>query len=93
MTIETTYSEARSHLKSLMDAAVDAREVVVIHRRSGGSVAMIAADELNGLIETAYLLRSPKNAERLLAALGRARSRELDPVSLDTLKQDLHPES
>ncbi len=39
-----------------------------------GDVAMIAADELEGLVETAHLLRSPKNAERFLTALARARS-------------------
>lgn len=72
MTIETTYSQAREQLKSLMDRAVDDREVVLVRRRSGGAVAMIAADELQSLIETTQLLRSPRNAERLLAALARA---------------------
>jgi len=45
MTIETTYSQAREQLKSLMDRAVDDREVIVVRRRTGGDVAMIAADE------------------------------------------------
>jgi len=36
MTIETTYSQARKQLKTLMDRAVDDREVVVVRRRSGG---------------------------------------------------------
>ena len=57
-----------------MDRAVDDREVIVVRRRAGGDVAMIAADELESLLETAHLLRSEKNAERLLAALFRARS-------------------
>jgi antitoxin YefM len=73
MTIETTYSQARNQLKALMDRAVDDREIVVVRRRSGGAVAMIAADELESLTETAHLLRSPKNAERMLSALARAR--------------------
>ena len=93
MAIETSYSEARGHLKSLMDTAVEDREIIVIHRRSGGSVAMIAADELDGLMETAHLLRSPTNAQRLLTALSRARSGNLEPVSLDTLTKDLALES
>lgn len=71
MTIETTYSQARKQLKTLMDRAVDDREVIVVRRRSG-VVTMIAADELQSLMETAHLLRSPKNAECLLAALARA---------------------
>ena len=46
MSIETTYSQARAQLKKLMDRAVDDREVIVVRRREGGDVAMIAADEL-----------------------------------------------
>jgi antitoxin YefM len=74
-----------------MDRAVDDREVIVVRRRSGGDVAMIAADELGSLIETAHLLRSPRNAERLLAALSRARAdAPLAPVSLDDLQRGLN---
>ena len=87
MTIETSYSQAREQLKSLMDRAVDDREVVVVRRRKGGDVAMIAADELESLVETAYLLRSPANAERLLGALARARSESLPPTPLDDLQK------
>ena len=89
MTIETTYSHAREQLKTLMDRAVDDREVIVVRRRSGGDVAMIAADELEGLIETAHLLRSEKNASRLLAALSRARGKSLKPTPLAELKKKL----
>ncbi len=87
MTIETTYSQAREQLKSLMDRAVDDREVIVVRRRSGGDVAMIAADELESLIETAYLLRSPRNAERLLTALARARSESLPAIPVAELQR------
>lgn len=87
MTIETTYSQARKQLKTLMDRAVDDREVIVVRRRSGGAVAMIAADELQSLMETAHLLRSPKNAERLLAALARARAGEIAPTAVDSLEK------
>ncbi|MDR0479862.1 MAG: type II toxin-antitoxin system prevent-host-death family antitoxin [Burkholderiaceae bacterium] len=82
MTVETTYSQAREQFKTLLDRAVDDREVIVVRRRSGGAVAMIAADELEGLMETAHLLRSSKNAERLLAALHRARTSSLKPMTL-----------
>ena len=87
MTIETTYSQAREQLKSLMDRAVDDREVIVVRRRTGGDVAMIAADELESLVETAHLLRSPANAERLLTALARARTESIPPTALDDLQQ------
>ena len=86
MTIETTYSLAREQLKSLMDRAVADREVIVVRRRSGGDVAMIAAEELASLVETAHLLRSPRNAERLLAALARARSETLPPMPISDLQ-------
>lgn len=89
MTIETTYSQAREQLKTLMDRAVDDHEVIIVRRRSGGAVAMIAADELESLLETAHLLRSPQNAERLLTALARARSGNVEPLSLADLEQKL----
>lgn len=87
MTIETTYSQAREQLKSLMDRAVDDREVIMIKRRTGGDVAMIAADELQSLIETAHLLHSPKNAQRLLTALARARSESIASMPMKELQQ------
>ena len=87
MTIETTYSQAREQLKSLMDRAVDDREVIVVRRRSGGDVAMIAADELESLVETAHLLRSGKNAKRLLEALARARSESLPATPVADLEK------
>jgi antitoxin YefM len=59
MTVETTYTQAREQLKTLMDRAVDDREVILVRRRSGDAVAMIAADELQSLLETAHPLRSP----------------------------------
>lgn len=88
MTIETTYSQAREQLKALMDRAVEDREIIMVRRRSGDAVAMIAADELTGLLETAHLLRSSKNAERLLTALKRARSRNLKSTSLEKLRKE-----
>jgi antitoxin YefM len=75
MTIETTFSHARARLAGLMTRVTDDREVVIISRPDQPPVALIAADELASLLETAHLLRSPANAERLLAALGRARQR------------------
>lgn len=89
MTIETTYSKAREQLKTLMDRAVDDREVIVVRRRSGDAVAMIAANELESLMETAHLLRSSKNAQRLLTALNRARTHELKPTTPAKLRKDL----
>ncbi len=89
MAIETTYTQARANFKALLDEAVASREPVIIRRRDGEDVALIAAEELRGLIETAYLLRSPKNAERLLRALARATGRKLRAEPLEKLRRAL----
>ena len=89
MTIETTYSAARDQLKALMDTVVEDREVVLVRRRNGGDVALVAADELEGLLETAHLLRSPRNAARLLSALERARGDSLPTLRLKDLEAQL----
>ena len=89
MTIETTYTAARDQLKALMDRVVEDREVVMVRRRQGGDVALVAADELEGLLETAHLLRSPRNAARLLAALERAQSDTLPALRLEDLEAQL----
>ena len=84
---ETTYSDARANLKALLDEVTSGREPIVIRRRNGDDVALIAADELRSLIETAHLLRSPKNAERLLRALNRAMKSKGRPQSIDKLRR------
>ncbi|NTW97448.1 MAG: type II toxin-antitoxin system prevent-host-death family antitoxin [Oscillochloris sp.] len=89
MPIQTTYTQARAHLATLLDEVVDNREIVIIQRRSGDDVAIIAADELRGLLETVHLLRSPANAERLLTALARVRQRSGTPQSLDQLRAEV----
>jgi antitoxin YefM len=70
--LKTTYTNARANFAGLCDEVTKNREIVIIDRRSGESVAMIAADELAALVETVHLMRSPKNAQRLLTALERA---------------------
>ena len=86
--VETTYTSLRAHLASVMDRVSNDREVVIIHRKRGQKVAMIPADELAGLVETAHLLRSPKNAERLMKALASAKRGKGKPQSLDKLRRD-----
>ena len=72
MTLETTFTIARANLARLCDRVTEERETVIITRRGRAEVALIAADELASLEETAHLLRSPENASRLLTALNRA---------------------
>jgi len=89
MTIQTSYTQARAQLASLLDEVTDNREVVIIQRRGADDVALIAADELASLLETAHLLRSPANAERLLSALSRARQGGGLAQSIDELRHEI----
>jgi antitoxin YefM len=89
MTVETSYSEARQHLAHLLDRAVDDRETIIIARRNGARVALIAADELASYEETAYLLRSPANARRLLDALRESLADEVVPFDFAELRDRL----
>ena len=86
---ETTYTSARAHLAALCDDVAATRDAIIIRRRGAEPVALVAADELNSLMETAHLLRSPKNAERLLKAIVRAKGRTLRPRSVASLRREL----
>ena len=89
MAVETTYTALREKLAGFLDQVTDDREVVIVRRRGARDVALVPADELAGLIETAHLLGSPKNAERLFEAM-----RELDQgngevMTLDELRHSV----
>ena len=87
MITHTTYTQARARLAALCDAVTDNREVVIIQRRGAEDVALVSAAELEGLMETAHLLRSPKNAERLLQALARAQDETVAPQGVEELRR------
>lgn len=89
MAIKISYSHARENLASLWDQVEDSREAAVIQRRGHEDMALIPADELASLRETAYLLRSPQNAVRLLAALTRARRGRTKPTDIRALRRAL----
>lgn len=89
MATQTTYTKARANLAQLCDRVAEDRETIIITRRGAPHVALIAADELSSLTETAYLLRSPRNAERLLRALRRALRGRGAPKSIATLRREL----
>ena len=89
MPIETTYTQARANLAMFWDKVIDDREVVVVKRQGTEAIALIAADELSSLMETAHLLQSPRNAERLLTALARARRGEVAPQSVEELRAEV----
>lgn len=87
--IQTTYSKARANLANLCNQVSEDREIVLIKRRNAEDVALISSSELSSLLETAHLLRSPKNAERLLTALNRALTRSELPQQIDDFKKEI----
>jgi antitoxin YefM len=89
MAIQTTYTQARASLASLLDEVTKNREIVIIQRRGHEDVALITADELAGVLETAHLLRSPKNADRLLTALDRVKKGTGVSQTIDDLRNEV----
>ena len=64
-----TYSAARANLAHTMDRVCNDHEALIITRNGEQSVVMLSLEDYNALEETAYLLRSPANAKRLLSAI------------------------
>ena len=89
MAIQTTYTHARAKLASLLDEVTKNREVVIIQRRGNEDVALINADELTGILETAHLLRSPQNAKRLISALDKVKKGSGTPQTIDKLRNEV----
>jgi len=66
-----SYSESRAKYAETLDRVVDDREEVVITRAGHDPVVMVSLADYESLKETAYLVRSPANAQRLLRAIDR----------------------
>jgi antitoxin YefM len=64
-----TYSHTRQHLAEIMNKVGEDRAPILITRQSGNPVVMISLQDFNALEETAYLMRSPKNAKRLVESI------------------------
>jgi len=87
MPVDTTYTSLRENLAAILDRVTDDQEVVIVRRRGAKDVALIPADELNSLLETAHLLRSPRNAQRLKASIQEARRGKGLRMSLKQLRE------
>lgn len=85
----TTYSHLRENLAVLWDQVEDTQEPIVVKRRGHQDMALLPAGELESLRETAYLLRSPRNARRLLEALARAIKGETESTDAAALRSTL----
>jgi antitoxin YefM len=81
----------RENLSSVLDQVVDDQEIVIVKRKGSlRDVAMLPASELSSMLETMHLMRSPKNAARLLAAKRRAdRGASGKPSTIEELKRDV----
>lgn len=87
--METSYSSLRENLASVLDKVIDDREVVIVKRKGSEAVALVPARELLGIMETAHLLRSPRNARRLFTALRRAKAGKAKPQPIVYLRREL----
>lgn len=87
--IYKTLQETKVQLNQLFNQVIEQQEIVVVNRHNQQNVALIAADELNSLLETAHLLRSPNNAQHLLTALNRAKNKQGEAQTLDQFKQEI----
>lgn len=77
-----TYTTARANLATTMDRVCDDHEALIITRNGEQSVVMLSLEDFKALEETAYLLRTPANAKRLISAMaqlnaGKGAEREL----------------
>ncbi len=89
MSLNSTYTHARANLAKLLDEVSLNKEVVIINRKKAENVALISASELSSLLETVHLLRSPKNAQRLLATLLKVNKKRVKSQSIEELKKEL----
>ena len=88
----TTYTQARDNFASLLDRVENENSVAIIQRRGHKDIAMIAADELESILETIHLISSPNNARRLMDAIDRSKQRDncpSAPESIEDLCEDL----
>lgn len=84
----TSPTDARNSFFQLLDRVVENHQVLIIKRREGENVALIAESDLTSLIETVYLLR-PANGRRLLDAIAQSRAGKIQPQTIEELKQEL----
>lgn len=78
-----TYTAARENLASTMDRVCQDRDPVIITRNRDQAVVMLSLADYESLQETAYLLRSPANAKRLLESIEAAEKGQLLTKNID----------
>lgn len=77
-----SYSEARSHLKEVMDRAVADADVTIITRRGAANAVLLSQEHFESLMETVHLLRSPANAAHLAQSIAQDQAGRTEPHRL-----------
>ncbi len=67
-----SFTDLREHLRERLDEVHESRTPLLVTRQGAASAVVIDKEEYDGLMETLHLLRSPKNAERLLRSIAEA---------------------
>ena len=79
-----TYTQVRQRLASVMDLVCDSGAPVIVTRQNARPVVMLSLEEYESMAETLHLLRSPRNADRLLRSIAAAEAgelREAEPIA------------
>ena len=74
-----SFSEARKHLKQVIDQVVDDADMAVITRRDAPDAVIMSLETFNSWQETVYLLKSPANAARLAHSIAQLRAGKIEP--------------
>ena len=77
-----TYTQARKNFTAVMNQVCEDHAPVIITRQSQQPVVMMSLEDYNAIEETLYLLRSPKNAQRLYKALDELKQGKYQPHDL-----------
>ena len=79
-----TYTQVRQRLASVMDLVCDSGAPVIVTRQNARPVVMLSLEQYESMAETLHLLRSPRNADRLLRSIAAAEAgelREAEPIA------------
>jgi len=74
-----SYTESRARYAEVLDGVANDREEVIITRAGHDPVVIVSLEDYESLRETAYLMRSPANARRLLDAMERLEAARGEP--------------
>ena len=85
----TSPTEARNGFFKLLEQVAENHQVMIINRREGENVALIAESDLRSLVETVYLFRNTANSRHLFDALEESITGKIKPQSLEELKGEL----